>query len=91
MRREDLIRLCQAVPFRPFRIYLSNGERFDIRHPELIATTLGVAHISFPEQDNGQKGSEEIVSIIVSLVHIVKIERLPYQQSLPNAPHNTEV
>ena len=89
MRREDLLKLCQAVPFRPFRVYLSNGERFDIRHPELIASTLGVAHISFPEQNNEQKESEEIVSIIVSLIHIVKIERLPYQQPFPNTPQNT--
>jgi hypothetical protein len=58
MRREDLIKLCQAVPFRPFRIFISNGEQHEIRHPKLVASTLGAVHISFPEQDNEQKGSE---------------------------------
>ena len=67
MRREDIRDLTRAIPFIPFRIFLTNGEQFDVRHPEMIASTLGAALIPV---DDGQ-GDE-----LISLVHIVKIKKL---------------
>jgi hypothetical protein len=81
MRREDLVRICQAVPFRPFRIVTSTGDRYDIRHPELLASSLGAVYITIPIVDTDGLIDDEVVTVIVSLIHIVKIEFLPSRQS----------
>jgi hypothetical protein len=83
VRLDDIRQLTRAQPFRPFRVFLTNGETYDIRHPDLILATLGAAHIAAPEPDGppDQLGSVRIVS----LVHILKIEYLPAPSSQPGA------
>lgn len=75
MRVDDIRTLTRAVPFRPFRVFLTNGETYDIYHPDLILATLGAVHIAAPspEQPHNDPGSARIVS----LIHIVKVEFLP--------------
>ncbi len=34
MNAEAIRQLLKAQPFEPFRIYLSNGDSFDVKHPE---------------------------------------------------------
>ena len=46
MRREDIRDLTRAMPFQPFRVFLTTGETFDIQHPDMIMATLGTAHIA---------------------------------------------
>lgn len=75
MRREDILSFTRAQPFRPFRVYLTTGETYDIRHPDMIAPTLGMAFIGVPAP--GSSGDAADVAVHVSLVHIVKIEYLP--------------
>ncbi len=50
MRPEDILHELRRQPFEPFRLYLSNGRSYDIRHPEMalvarrrlvVATRLG--------------------------------------------------
>jgi hypothetical protein len=36
MRPNDLLRLLQAVPFRPFRVIMNDGTIYDVRHQELV-------------------------------------------------------
>lgn len=75
MRLDDIRQLTRAQPFVPFRIFLSNGETFDIRHPDLIVATLGSVHIAAPSPEStvDDPGSVRIVS----LYHLLKIEYLP--------------
>lgn len=87
MRLEDIRQLTRATPFQPFRVFLTNGEQYDVSHPDMIMPTLGAAVISAPAPgvplDLG--GSFRIVS----LVHIVKIEFLaapPIQPGANGAP-----
>ena len=54
MRPEDILELLRARPFRPFRISLSDGQRFEVRHPELAMVgrnqvVIGVADAAGPE------------------------------------------
>jgi hypothetical protein len=75
MRLEDIRALTRATPFRPFRVYLTTGETYDVHHPDMLLATLGAAHISAPSPGGT---SNDYGSVrIVSLVHIVKIEYLP--------------
>jgi hypothetical protein len=39
MTVEQLRRAHQAHPFQPFDIYLADGRRLPVRHPELLAIT----------------------------------------------------
>jgi hypothetical protein len=75
MRREDILSFTRAQPFRPFVVQLTNGERFEIRHPDMIVPTLGMATIGVPAP--GSLGDEAERVVHVSLVHITKIEYLP--------------
>ena len=75
MRREDILQLTRAVPFRPFRVFVSNGQTFDVFHPDMIVATLGSAFIGVPATD-GQPGAAD-TGVHVSLYHVQKIELLP--------------
>ena len=39
MRAEEIRNHLRREPFRPFRVYLSNGMSYDVRHPELMAVS----------------------------------------------------
>ena len=75
MHFTDIQNLTRAVPFQPFRVFLTTGETFDIHHPDMILATLGSAHIAVPPP-NGPPDDVYRVKI-VSLVHIQKFEFLP--------------
>jgi hypothetical protein len=36
MSPQDLLALQGARPFRPFRVVLTDGEKYEIHHPELL-------------------------------------------------------
>ncbi len=36
MRADEVRNHLRKQPFRPFRLHLSNGVSYDVRHPELI-------------------------------------------------------
>ncbi len=83
MRLEDIRRLTRTAPFEPFRVFLSNGQTFDIFHPDQIVASAGAAHISVPSEDGPAHVRDQVT--IVSLYHIQKIEMLP----TPTAPAGT--
>jgi len=39
MRAEDMQKMLKQQPFKPFRIYMSDGSRYDIKHPEVAFLT----------------------------------------------------
>lgn len=82
MRRDDILQFTRAVPFRPFRVTLTNGENFDIRHPDMILATSGMASIARPAPSGPPDAAD--VAVHVSLVHIVKIDYLPPVNSPSN-------
>lgn len=47
MRGDDILRLLRVEPFRPFRLAMSDGSKFDVEHPQLaivepLYVTLGI-------------------------------------------------
>lgn len=75
MRREDIRELTRAVPFVPFRIFISTGETFDIHHPDMVWPTNGAVHIGIPAPGGPADAPDS--GRMVSLYHIQKIETLP--------------
>jgi len=73
MRPEELISLIRKQPFRPLRIYLTNGQKYDIQHPDQIIVSRGLVDIGVePDLATG------VVDRIdhCSLLHIVRVEDL---------------
>lgn len=56
-----------AEPFHPFRIKMTSGETFEIRHPEMISIGRTTAHVFtwMDESNENPKESEKEISIIL--------------------------
>jgi hypothetical protein len=75
MQYDDIRQLTRAQPFKPFRIFLTTGETFDIRHPDMILPTRGSVHVAAPSPENPTGDGGGSVRIL-SFYHIQKIEFL---------------
>ena len=78
MQPEDMADHLTKRPFEPFRIFLSDGKTFDIRHPELCMVGRTTAYVGVP--DRKRRGVAMRV-IHCALVHITRIEPLNGRQS----------
>lgn len=85
MRRIDLLYILRKGPFRPFRLFLSDGSTFEIRHPEMLMVGNHSAVIGYAEgADNGSEPETypEIDRFaMVDLVHVTRIESLQGQSA----------
>jgi hypothetical protein len=80
MRRDDLVEALRPGAFRPFRLYVSDGGTFEVRHPEMLMVTRHSAIIGIVErQENGASGQaypDIERTTRVDLMHITRIEEL---------------
>jgi hypothetical protein len=80
MRRDELVEALRPAPFRPFRLYLSDAETFEIRRPEMLMVTRHSAIIGIVErQENGNSGEgypDIERTTRVDLMHVTRIEEL---------------
>ncbi len=74
MKPEDILGLLRARPFEPFRIHMSDGSAFVIRHPELAMVAQSKVLVGIP----GPKGPEGPVerTVFCALIHITRVEKL---------------
>ncbi len=72
MKPDDVLQLLRKRPFEPFRVHLSDGSTFEIRHPELAIVERSKVIIGVP----GPKGLDGPVerSIFCALAHITRLE-----------------
>src|SRR5713101_243017 len=73
MPPENLLELIQKRPFTPFRIYLTDGTMYEIRHPELVMPGKRAVIVGLPADP-----AEPLFvrSVIVALLHVVRLEPL---------------
>ena len=71
MNRHAINELLKAEPFVPFVLYMSNGRRFEVRHPEDVILTPNLAVVYQPhvKMGNGALGH-------LSYLHIANAEPL---------------
>jgi hypothetical protein len=72
MRAADVLEYLRQSPFVPFRIHVTDGTIYDIRHPELVKVGMTKADIFFPKDDTPHAVVLRRES--VALVHMVRIE-----------------
>jgi hypothetical protein len=72
MRPVEIRSHLRRQPFRPIRIYISDGSSYDIRHPELALVTRTEVIIAL------DAGDDEIPerSVYCDPIHVTRIEPL---------------
>lgn len=81
MRQHEIRDILRTEPFQPFQIRLSNGEKYNIPHPELAALTRHSLVVVIPQR-NG-KDADRVVQC--DLVHIVSTEPVNGRSKSKNA------
>lgn len=75
MDRDSLRSLVRRRPFKPFRLFVSDGAGYDVRHPDLIMTSQTEAVIGLPPVTNPTPDAVERFAWI-DLDHITRVEPL---------------
>lgn len=78
----ELLEETRRQPFLPFRLMMTDGQGYDISHPDLIWVGKYAAYIGLTGEPN-QNLFERTVKI--DLLHVVRLEPLAGQ---PNSPAN---
>ncbi len=71
MAPTDVLQALSKRPFEPFRIQVSDGSFYEVRHPELVMVGLGAIIIGVPAPGYTQPVYERVNT--VSLGHVVKL------------------
>lgn len=74
IRPEDILNLTRRRPFAPFRIHMSDGSSFEVRHPELAMVLQSRVVIGVPPADP-ERPPKELQ--FCSILHITRLEELP--------------
>jgi len=74
MRPDDLRRLIDTRPFRPFRMLVLEQTSYEIRQPE--AALVGPSTVMFFEPVNAPNQIAVEREVIIALIHITRLERL---------------
>src|SRR6516164_7494564 len=80
MNLQDMQDAIQRRPFGPFRLFISDGATYDVRHPELCVPGRREVFIGLTES------TEPVYDrfAIVDLIHITRLEPLDSPKSLCN-------
>jgi hypothetical protein len=73
MTPEDLRRVVRQRPFQPFRLFVSDGSSYEIRHSELLMLGLRAVLVGLttdPDQDMFERVAT------VDLIHVTRLEPL---------------
>jgi len=83
MNHEDLQAAARRQPFEPFRLNLTTGATYDIRHPDLIMVGRRSAIVGMTTDPTGTAYDR---TIKVDLSHVVAIEDHPPVPPAANGP-----
>lgn len=72
MSQQDLLEVLRHRPFQPFRIHLSDGSTYEIRHPEMLIVGRTKALVFFPPAGMSLPAMDRYEA--VSLLHITRLE-----------------
>jgi hypothetical protein len=75
MTPEDLNNLLHAKPFESFRLCMTDGEQYVVRHPDAIRIA-GRTAVVFARKNEVPSGFIYDRFDLVSLLHVVRIELL---------------
>ena len=71
---EDILTLLRREPFHPFRITLTDGRIYDVRHPEMAMVGRSTVAIGLPANGKDETIYDRLVT--VDLLHIMQTEHV---------------
>ena len=74
MRPDDVLQLLRAKPFQPFRISMSDGQQYEVRHPEMAIVSRSTVLVGVPGPRGLDGPAERVVTC--ALVHVTRMEAL---------------
>lgn len=83
MSPEELLKLIRRRPFIPLRLHMTDGQTYDIRHPDnvlVLRTRVDIGRT--PDPGTGVLSGVEYCS----LLHVVRIEELQTAAPSGNGP-----
>jgi hypothetical protein len=80
MRPDILLGKVRQRPFEPFRLFVSDGAAYDIRHPEMVLTGQNAAVIGLPGDPT--RPADRLVT--VALLHVTRLEPLEAAKTTGN-------
>jgi hypothetical protein len=75
MPPEAIRTALQLRPFEPFRIHVTDGRTFDVRHPEMVMVTARTAVIGIYDPPGSTAAIPDRTET-VALIHVVSLEPL---------------
>ena len=69
MTLDTIQELLARQPFEPFRIVTSSGDRYDVRHPEMVLRVKNGVYVGL-----GGRGAVADRAAFVSLLHVTAVE-----------------
>jgi len=73
MNVDAIKKLLQTRPFRPFRLVMSSGESYEIRHPEMVVPQKSHLFVALPDKQSGAESDE---FAFCSYLHIAQMQTL---------------
>lgn len=73
MSPQDIRNVLTATPFRAFLLFTSDGQRFQVSHPDWALVTVTHTVVGIPAS-SGKAGDFPERSVILSNRHITRIE-----------------
>jgi len=74
MTPQDITRLLERSPFVPFRLHLTNGQTFEVKHPDFVWVFRSRLELAVPVPSNRRVMER---AEYIALLHIARIEELP--------------
>jgi hypothetical protein len=74
MRPEDILELLRTAPFEPFRLHLSAGTAYEVRHPDMVIVERSKLIVAVPDRRGPDGPAEKTVRC--ALLHITRTEPL---------------
>ena len=79
MTYEELFEFVDAEPFRPFRIQMVSGRKFDVRHPEMVRIGMN-AVVVFYFSDEIDRVYERFHMLGLQLIESIEPLDMPVAQ-----------
>ncbi len=76
MRPDEVLAFLRRQPFEPFRMHLTDGTTYEVRHPDQCIVTRSAVHVALPAPNaNYARGLA-----VYGLLHINRLEPIPAGQ-----------
>ena len=81
MSPDGIRKLLRQQPFKPFRLVMSSGKEYEVRHPETAMLLRNDILVGVDITDNGMPAEFDICP----LLHVASIEPFNLQDSSPTS------